>query len=150
MRVQMWTWGIGVVVAAASFASPAAAEDAGRCSPKMLVGSWIFATEVGQFPAFGGDLTALGTMDVDRHGNLTGSFDVTVAESDFYAGVPYWGTISIDEDCTGVVEFETGAGSTRRDTIALVSRTEMWGMSQFPENLWTYRARKLPGRRGHH
>jgi hypothetical protein len=87
-------------------------------------------------------------MSIDT--GLTGSFDVTVAEQFFFEGVPFWGTIRIDEDCTGVMEFETGAGSTRRDTIALVSPTELWGMSQFPENIWTYRARKLPERRDRH
>jgi len=146
MRMRIWTWGVGMALAVASFGSPAAAEEEWSCSPKLLVGSWIFATDVGEFPGFGGDLTALGTMNVDRHLNVTGSFDVTVVEQAFFEGIPYWGTISLDEDCTGTVEFETGAGSTRRDTIALVSPTEIWGMSQFPENLWTYRARKLPKR----
>jgi hypothetical protein len=129
-------------------ATPTRAGEVG-CSPKMLVGSWVFATDVGQYPAFGGDITALGTLNVDWQGNVSGTFDATVAEGDYLANVAYWGTITVDEDCRGTAEIETQYRNTRRDSFVLVSPTEFWGMSQFPENLWTYRARKLPRRRAH-
>jgi hypothetical protein len=127
-------------------ATPTRAGEVG-CSPKMLVGSWVFATDVGQYPAYGGDITALGTLNVDPRGRVSGTFDVTVADQLFVPDVGYVGTIEIGADCRGTAEIVTDLGSTRRDSFVLVSPTELWGMSQFPENLWTYRARKVASRR---
>lgn len=140
----------GIALAATVWAltgTDARAGEAMACSPTMLVGSWVFATDVGQYPTYGGDITALGTLNVDRHGKVSGTFDVTVADQFFYPDVAYTGTIKIGADCRGTAEIVTALGSVREDSFVLVSPTEFWGMSRFPENLWTYRARKLPDRR---
>lgn len=118
-----------------------------QCSVRQLSGNWIFATDVGQFPSFGGDITAIGTMNIDPHGNLGGTFDATVAEVGFLPGNSYEGSIVVNDDCTGTVEFATSQGTLRVDSIAVISRDEIWGMSQFPENLWTYRARRIGSNR---
>jgi hypothetical protein len=119
-----------------------------NCSTRALAGNWIFATEVGQFPAFGGDITALGTMNFDKKGNLSGEFDATVALIVFLPDNKYSGSVTVASDCTGTLTFVTDAGTERTDSIAVVSETEIWGMSQDTENLWTYRMRKISGR-GH-
>jgi hypothetical protein len=125
----------------------AGADDQGRsCSIRSLAGRWVFATEVGQFPAFGGDITAIGTMNIDREGNVSGEFDATVASRAFLANIAYSGSVTVEEDCTGTLTFETSAGTVRTDSIAVVAQNEMWGMSQDPGNLWTYRVRRLSTR----
>lgn len=126
--------------------------DSGYCSVAMLQGHWIFATGIG-YQALGApfppdkDITAIGTMTVNRDGSIEGQFDATVENSFFLPGVTYAGSITLNRDCTGTVTFITGAGTARTDTIALVARDEMLGMSQDPENLWTYQVRRLPSYR---
>ena len=69
-----------ILVAGLALVAPAAADDERRaCSVRKIAGRWVFATGVGQFPAFGGDITAIGTMNIDREGDLSGKFDATVA-----------------------------------------------------------------------
>lgn len=113
------------------------------CSVSSLAGRWLFATDVGQFPALGGDITALGTMTVHRDGRVEGRFDATVALVGFLPGNTYDGSIVVNPDCTGTLTFVTSESTQRTDSIAIVSRRDLWGMSQDPENLWTYRARRL-------
>lgn len=128
----------------AVLALPAAADAKQRsCSIQDLAGHWIFATEVGHFPAFGGDITALGTMDIDGEGNVNGKFDATVSTVASLKGVLYHGSVTVDPDCTGTLVFQTSAGTTRTDSIAIVSHREILGMSQDPGNLWTYRVRRI-------
>ncbi len=122
------------------------------CSVAMLAGRWLFATDIGyqalaNTPA-PGDITALGTMNISRRGEVEGTFDVTFENAAFVPDVPYSGTIIINEDCTGTLSFVTGAGSARTDSIAVLSPYEMWGMSQDPLNLWTYRVRRVSGKAG--
>ncbi len=134
--------GLGLVLAA-----PALADDGEpKCSVRDLAGRWIFATEVGQLPSFGGDITAIGTMNFDREGNLHGKFDNNIAEVASFLDVEYSGTAEVDPDCTGTLTFETSDGFVRTDSIAVVSRNEMWGMSLDPTNLWTYRVRRISRR----
>ena len=119
------------------------------CSVTMLQGHWLFATGIGHemlgapFPP-GKDITAIGTMKVNRDGSIEGTFDATVENSFFLPGVTYTGSITLNRDCTGTVTFITAAGTARTDTIALVARDEMLGMSQDPDNLWTYQVRRPP------
>jgi hypothetical protein len=128
-------------------AAPAMAHGKGRpCSVKAIAGSWIFATGVGEFPAYGGNITAIGTMKIDRQGTLAGTFDFTVSTVVFQPDVSYTGTVTVEPDCTGTVTIETSAGTTRTDSIAVVGPNEFWGMSQDPANLWTYRARRISTR----
>jgi hypothetical protein len=115
------------------------------CSVRSLAGAWVFATEVGQqklLPA-PGDITAIGTINIDETGNISGKFDFTVAEFGFFPNNVYTGTITVSKDCTGTVTFVTSAGTGRTDSIVVVSRSEMWSMSQDVMNLWTAKARRI-------
>ena len=134
-------------------ASTAFADRHGHCSTHAVAGKWVFATGIGRqalgepFPP-GKDITAIGTMNITRDGRLSGDFDVTVQDAFFGPAIPYSGTIEVNADCTGKLSFVTGAGSMRTDSIVVVSRTEMLGMSRDPANLWTYQVRKIGPARG--
>ena len=120
--------------------------DDSLCSVESIAGNWLFATEVGQqmlFPGQEGDITALGTMNIDREGNLSGEFDVTVAEFVSLPDRTYSGSVTVDPDCRGTLTFVTGAGNVRTDSIAVLNESEMWGMTQDPASLWTYRVRRI-------
>ena len=125
---------------------PAAADD--TCSVEDVAGNWVFATGVGRQMLGGNippnkDITAIGTMNIERDGTLSGQFDFTVQDSFFFPGLDYVGSIVVNPDCTGTVTFVTSFGTSRTDSIALVSRREMLGMSQDPLNLWTYEIRRI-------
>jgi hypothetical protein len=117
------------------------------CSLRDVAGQWLFATGIGRqmLPGFppDKDITALGTMDIRPDGTLTGTFDVTVQDSFFIPGIGYDGTVVINPDCIGTLTFVTGVGPVRTDSIAVVGRGEMIGMSQDPANLWTYQVRRV-------
>ena len=61
----------------------------------------------------------------------------------FFPGVDYVGTVVVNPDCTDTVIFETSFGSVRSDSIVVINRREMLGMSQDPLNLWTYQIRRI-------
>lgn len=129
--------------------APALAGDGnGFCSTQNLAGRWLFFTEVGQ-QSLGlggdGDITALGTMNIDKEGNVSGTFDVTVADLFSAPDIGYGGTVTVFPDCIGTLVFITDLGTTRTDRIAVLSRNEIRGMSLDPLNLWTYWARRIPG-----
>lgn len=123
----------------------------GKCSTRMLAGKWVFATSIGRqmlgapFPP-GKDITAIGTMNIERNGSLSGEFDATVQDTFFLPGNTYSGAVVIDSDCTGTLTFITSQGTVRTDSIVVVSRKEMIGMSQDPLNLWTYQVRRIGGK----
>ena len=127
-------------------ASQLSFSDRQGCSMRNVAGKWLFATSIGRqmLPGFppDKDITALGTMIIAPDGSLSGTFDVTVQDSFFMPGIPYEGSVVINSDCTGTVTFVTGVGSVRTDTIAVVGRSEILGMSQDPFNLWSYQARR--------
>lgn len=116
------------------------------CSVKKLAGKWVFATGVGQqslpFILSDGDITAIGTMNISRNGSLEGKFDVTVFNDFVGQDIPYWGSIVVNPDCTGTIEFTTPL-SSRTDSIVIVNRNEMIGMSRDTTNLWTYQVRRI-------
>ena len=135
-------------------AASASADNVGGCSTNMLAGRWVFATGIGH-QAFNrpnlpppGDITAIGTMNIRRGGILEGVFDVTFQNAAFRAAIPYSGTVTVNSDCTGTLTFTTGSGTTRTDSILVLNRYEIWGMSQDPLNQWTYTARRLAGALG--
>lgn len=134
------------LLACTLLASPAFADRA--CSLNDIAGNWVFATGIGQqnlpIPPADGDITAIGTMNIARDGSLQGTFDATIYQDQFLQSVPYWGSIVVNADCTGTIEFTTPI-SSRRDSIVIVNRREMIGMSQDPLNLWTYQIRRLAG-----
>ncbi len=119
------------------------------CSVRDVAGKWMFATDIGRqmLPGFPPekDITAIGTMNIARDGSLEGTFDVTVEDSFFQPGIPYSGSIIVNRDCTGTVEFVTALGSARTDSIVVVNRGSMIAMSQDPLNLWTYQVRRVAG-----
>ena len=90
----------------------------------------------------------MGTMNFDREGNLSGTFDVTVAEFTFLADNAYSGSVTVNPDCRGTLVFITSLGTMRTDSIVVLSRSEIWAMSQDPANLWTYRVRRIPSSNG--
>ena len=142
---------IAILTLGSSLTAPALADNQ-RCSTSMLAGRWLFATGIGHQalanappPA---DITALGTMTVRHNGDVEGAFDVTFQGAAFVPGVAYTGTVVVNPDCTGTLSFVTAAGTARTDSIAVLNRYEIWGMSQDPQNLWTYRARRMSGRLG--
>lgn len=145
---------LALLTVVSSFGATASfADHPGGCSTNMLTGRWVFATGIGHNAIEApnrpppGDITAIGTMNV-RRGVLEGVFDVTFERAAFRAGIPYSGTVTVNPDCTGTLSFTTGAGTTRTDSIVLLNRYEFWGMSQDPNNQWTYSARRLPGALG--
>lgn len=130
-----------------ALASPALADHGEPgCSVRELAGRWIFATGVGQVADLGADITALGTMNFDRHGNLHGKFDNNIAGVASFQNVEYFGTVELNPDCTGTLTFETDDGFVRADSIAVVGKNEMLGMSRDPGNLWTYQIRRISRR----
>lgn len=137
------------VVAVLISAAPARAEV--PCSLHWIVGNWMFATDVGQqmlFPGIDGDITAIGTMNIDSAGNVVGLFDATVAEYAFLPDNTYTGSVTLNRDCTGTLSFVTSSGTSRTDTIVIVGDgSEILGMSQDPLNLWTYVVKRVSGRR---
>jgi hypothetical protein len=120
------------------------------CSLRSLAGRWMFATGIGHqglgppFPE-GKDITAIGLFTIGRQGGLSGTFDATVQDTFFLPANTFTGSITMNRDCSGTLTFITSAGTARTDTIVVVSRKEMLGMSQDPANLWTYQVRRLPG-----
>ena len=131
----------------AGISTPAFAGDGdGFCSTQNLAGNWLFFTEVGHTELGGPDITALGTMNIDKEGNVNGTFDVTVANVISLPEIGYDGTVTVDSDCIGTLVFETDLGAVRTDRIAVFSRDEFRGMSLEPDNQWTYWARRIPGR----
>jgi hypothetical protein len=138
---------LGAIVLLALFGRPVVADDS--CSIRAIAGNWLFATSIGRqmlgapFPP-DKDITAIGTMNIAHDGTLSGTFDVTVEDFAFIPGVIYTGSVTVNSDCTGILSFATSVGSVRTDSIAVVSRREMLGMSQDFLNLWTYQIRRVP------
>jgi hypothetical protein len=148
MRIQIWIAILALVLVVvwgtAPFGVTPSADGGQSCSTRAVAGRWLFATDVGhQSLGPGGDITAIGTLNIDSQGNISGTFDVTVQDAAFRPGNTYEGTIVVNSDCTGTMMFQTSTGSIRTDSIAVVSRGEFWGMSQDTRNLWTYRARRV-------
>ena len=137
----------GAVLLLGLAAVPALAQDGDRpCSVQSIAGEWMFATEVGQqafIPDQEGDITAIGTMNIDSEGNVNGEFDNTIAEFMSFPDNTYAGSITVDADCRGTLTFITSSGAMRTDSIAVVSQSEFWGMSRDPNSLWTYRVQRI-------
>lgn len=140
------TIAVGLLAMSVLLGSQALADD--RCSTRMIAGNWAFATGIGRqslgppFPE-GEDITAIGIFSIDRHGNLAGKFDVTVEDFLFFPENTVTGTVTVKSDCTGTLTFVTSAGTARTDSIVVISRREILGMTQDPANLWTYQVRRL-------
>lgn len=125
------------------------------CSNESIAGRWMFATGIGRqslgppFPE-GKDITAIGIFSADKFGYVAGSFDATVQDFLFLPNNTFTGSLTVNPDCTGTLTFITSAGSARTDSIVVVNRREMLGMTQDPANLWTYQLRRLSGDEAKH
>lgn len=141
LKMTVLLMGIGLLPAAQALAD-------GPCSVKDLAGRWVFATDVGRqalgdpFPP-GKDITAIGVFNVSKDGSVNGQFDATVQDSFFLPANTFTGSMTVNPDCTGTVVFITSAGTSRMDSIVVVNRSEILGMSQDPMNLWNYQVRRL-------
>ncbi len=121
------------------------------CSIQTIADEWLFATGVGEIAATPADdptgITAIGTMNIDKLGNVSGKFDFTVSRQVSQTNVGYIGTVTVNPDCTGTLSFTTSGGASRTDSIAILGNgSEIWGMSQDPLNLWTYTVKRISGR----
>ncbi len=141
LTMSIFLIGIGLLPTAQALAD-------GPCSTRSIAGRWVFATNVGRqmfgdpFPP-GKDVTAIGTMNIDRYGTLSGKFDVTVQDFISLLDVTYSGSVTVNPDCTGTLIFVTSTGTERTDSIVVVDRREMLGMSRDPLNLWNYQVRRI-------
>ncbi len=137
-----------VVLMLGAAAAPAQAQGQRRllCSTESIAGRWMFATGVGQQTLFSpqeGDITAIGTMNIEPNGELSGVFDVTVADFIFLQDRTYAGWVEVFPDCRGVLTFVTSAGNVRTDSIVVLNQNEMWAMTRDPASLWTYQVRRI-------
>jgi len=133
-----------------------------RCSEARLAGAWLFATDVGSItidpdfdpvtemngplPPQPFDITAAGTMNIARDGNLYGTFTSTIKDFTRLDDVTYTGTVEVNSDCTGTLVFETSENSRRTDRILVLGPRLIRGMSLDPANLWTYEVYRAPVR----
>ena len=128
--------------------SPALANDYKYrgCSVRDLAGKWVFYTDVGTDHQLGGVLiTALGTMNIDYSGNVEGTFDVNAEQLFTFSGLEYFGEASINSNCMGTLVFQTNAPSERTDSILLINRHTIQGMSITDGVIWTYTAKRIQG-----
>ena len=121
------------------------------CSTQAMAGHWVYASSVGLTTS--GDsavpanrITSIGTVNIDKYGNMSGKFDLTVEDLISVLDITYTGWISVNSDCTGTVYFLTSTGSERTDSIVVVDRTEILGMSRNPANIFTYQVRRISGK----
>ena len=157
MRVETARRVLGTVIStAAIFLLPTTASaQTPRCSIGMLEGAWLFATGVGQLgtqPPLaervrGKQLTAVGTMNIDARGNVSGRFDQNTVDVRAVRAT-YTGRITLEADCTGTLALITSGGATRTDSLVVLLRqdpllSEIWGMSQVSEVALTYVAKRI-------
>ncbi len=130
-----------------------AESQAQSCSLRDVTGSWMFATGVGQLfapaPPFSGQaITAIGTMNIDAQGNLSGKFDNTIAGFGSFTNNTYNGTIEVNSDCTATVVFTTSEGRSRTDSMVIVEDgSEMLGMTRDKTLPWTATFKRIRSRR---
>lgn len=150
MKLLRFLLPLGLLAAAPAFAGNDHDHDRGRepCSTRMLAGRWMFATDIGHqalsiFPARG-DITAIGIFRIDRHGTiLDGVFDANAQNNRFLPGLTFTGSVVVNANCTGTLQFVTSTGSERTDSIVVLGPGRVRGMSQDVNNLWTYDMRRM-------
>ena len=154
-RIPIWRVVIiGTVVAlfvvslSAQVSQPSPMKKGHACSIATIAGKWMFATEIGMFPG-GIHATALGTYNIGTDGSLSGVFDYN-GEDTVETKITYWGTVTVNPDCTGTESF-TGAdgGSALVSFVIARGGQEIWG--QFMNNvsnigytvIWTFKAHRV-------
>jgi hypothetical protein len=143
------------VLAAAILGVPAVGySDTAACSIGMVEGAWVFATGIGQLGSQpplaerirGKQITAIGTLNIDARGDVSGRFDQTVGDIGPVSAT-YTGRLTLRDDCSGSVSLITSGGTARTDSIVVVANgqspaTEIWGMSRENFVTWTYVAKR--------
>ena len=116
------------------------------CSTVTIAGAWVFATDLGPIQG-GGYVTALGTLNFDTHGNMSGKYDFNVPGfPGNWSGVQA-GKVNVNPNCTGIMTFtwtdSTGEG-TRTDSLVIArGGREIWGMVADGSAVWTYKAERI-------
>jgi len=119
------------------------------CSTRAMAGHWVYASSIGQtvadpsLPAI--FISSLGTINIDKNGNISGTFDFNGLGLFFIPDITATGSITVKPDCRGTLYFLSSTGSERTDSIVVVSRNEMLGMSQDPQSVFTYQVRRISG-----
>ena len=134
------------------------ANDKGKhgCSTSDLAGKWVFYTDVGHdLPALNkplplGLITALGTMNINRAGELEGVFDFN-AENFPYPiesrlDLSFIGNATLNNDCRGRLTFVTSNGDARNDSFVLIGKKKIRAMSLRTDVIWTYTAERISKR----
>lgn len=142
-----------VAALVSGISAPALAQDNGHafCSVEALAGNWVFASnDAGRFFEDGTATevaTVMGSLSIETDGTFDGEFDLIFGGVIALLDVFWEGEMTVDPDCRGTTFFSVPAfGTSRSDTIAVVSAHEILGMSLDPTNIWSYQMRKLPGR----
>ncbi len=117
------------------------------CSIATIAGAWVFATDIADF---GGTvhMSALGTYNIALDGAVSGTFDRNLPNR-ADQGLTYTGTVTVNPDCTGIVEFTDSTGTTVVQHIVIGrDGNEIWGMffGQPLGLIWTYKAMRVHGR----
>lgn len=92
-------------------------------------------------------MTALGTLNFDIHGNMSGKYDFNVAGFPGNWSGTQAGKVTVNPNCTGIMTFtwndSTGEG-TRLDSLAIArSGREILGMVADGSAVWTYKAERI-------
>lgn len=114
----------------------AAAQSTGQsreCSVATIVGDWAFKTD-GAYSSTGVlDGNALGILDIHADGSLRGKYDWQ-GPSGFFPGIEIKGTVTINADCTGTLNFENAGSDTIYTQSIVVAHNgkQFFGMLQDP------------------
>jgi hypothetical protein len=121
------------------------------CSTQAMAGRWVYASTVSQQVLAPGlppiTFSSIGTINVDRYGTISGKFDFTALDLVFFPDVAYTGSVNVNPDCTGTLYFLTSDGFERTDSIVVVDRNEMLGMSRDPLAVFTYQVRRIKSKK---
>ena len=91
-------------------------------------------------------MTALGTLNFDIHGNMSGKYDFNVAGFPGNWSGTQAGKVTVNPNCTGIMTFtwndSTGEG-TRLDSLAIARSGRELGMVADGSAVWTYKAERI-------
>jgi len=137
----------GITVLFGLAAAPALAQEGDRpCNIASIAGNWAFATGVEQqrlVPGQEGDLASVGIANIDKSGNVSGTFDRVIFQFGAFLDNTYTGSITVGADCRGTLTFVAGDGQMRTDSVVVLSQDEMRGLSRDTSNLGIYQIRRI-------
>ena len=105
----------------------------------------MFYTDVGHGLPSLDKLTALGTMNFNKAGELEGVFDVNTEVGPFL-DLSYTGNATLNNDCRGRLSFVTSDGSVRNDSFVLIGKKKIRRISVQNDVIWTYTAERISRR----